>query len=71
MPIFEFVCSECDQPFEDLVFGNDTKGVICPACGSELVKKKMSTFSSKVAGDGASLSLGGSSTAAACSPGSV
>ena len=70
MPIFEFVCSECDQPFEDLVFGSDTKGVICPACGSEQVMKKMSTFSSKIGSDGASLSLGNSS-AAACAPGSV
>ena len=40
MPIFEFVCNECEQPFEDLIFGNDTKGVICPACGSEQVMKK-------------------------------
>ena len=70
MPIFEFLCNECEQPFEDLIFGNDTKGVICPSCGSEQVKKKMSTFSSKTGGDGASLSLG-SGSAAACAPGSV
>lgn len=70
MPIFEFVCSECEQPFEDLIFGNDTNGVICPACGSEQVTKKMSTFSSKIGGDGTSLSLENSS-AAACAPGSV
>ena len=70
MPIFEFVCSECDQPFEDLIFGSDTKGVICPACGSEQVMKKMSTFSSKIGSDGASLSLGGSS-AAVCNTGST
>jgi len=70
MPIFEFVCSECEQPFEDLIFGNNMDGVICPACGSGQVKKKMSTFSSKLAGDGASLSLGASS-AASCSTGSV
>jgi len=70
MPIFEFVCTDCDQPFEDLIFGSDIKGVLCPSCGSEQVMKKMSTFSSKMAGDGASLSLG-TSSAAACSPGSV
>jgi len=69
MPIFEFVCSECDQPFEDLIFGNNTDGVICPFCGSEQVKKKMSTFSSKLAGDGASLSLGSSIPASSCSTG--
>ena len=70
MPIFEFVCTDCEQPFEDLIFGSDTNGVICPACGSEQVMKKMSTFSSKIGGDGASLSLG-TSSAAVCSPGSV
>jgi putative FmdB family regulatory protein len=70
MPIFEFVCTECDQPFEDLVFGSNTDGVLCPACGSEQVRKKMSTFASKIGSDGASLSLGASS-AASCSTGST
>jgi putative FmdB family regulatory protein len=70
MPIFEFVCTECDQPFEDLVFGSSTDGVLCPACGSDQVKKKMSTFSAKIGGDGALLSLG-SSSSAVCNTGSV
>jgi putative FmdB family regulatory protein len=70
MPIFEFVCNECEQPFEDLIFGNDTKGVICPACGSEQVQKKMSTFSSKIAGSSSSLSFGASS-AASCNTGNT
>jgi putative FmdB family regulatory protein len=70
MPIFEFVCKDCEQPFEDLIFGSDIEGVICPSCGSEQVRKKMSTFASKIGSDGASLSLGASS-AAACSTGSV
>lgn len=70
MPIFEFVCSDCEQPFEDLIFGSDIEGVICPSCGSEQVRKKMSTFASKIGGDGASLSLGASS-AASCSTGSL
>ena len=70
MPIFEFVCNDCGQPFEDLIFGSSIEGVICPACGSEQVKKKMSTFASKIGGDGASLSLG-SSSAASCRTGSA
>ena len=66
MPIFEFVCSDCNQPFEDLVFGSSIEGVLCPSCGSEQVQKKMSTFASKISGgDGASLSLG-TSSAASC-----
>lgn len=69
MPIFEFVCTECDRPFEDLIFGSNTEGVICPACGSEQVKKKMSTFSSKLVDDGATLSLGSSIQASSCNTG--
>jgi putative FmdB family regulatory protein len=70
MPIFEFVCKDCELIFEELIFGFKTDNVICPSCGSEQVRKKMSTFASKPAGDGASLSFG-SSSAASCSTGSV
>ena len=70
MPIFEFKCEECEQHFEDLVFGTKIDGVVCPACGGSQVRKKMSTFASRSGGDGASLSLG-SSSAAACSTGST
>jgi putative FmdB family regulatory protein len=70
MPIFEFVCKDCEQQFEDLIFGTKLDGVVCPTCGSDRVRKKMSTFASRVGGDGASLSLG-SSPAASCSTGST
>jgi len=70
MPIFEFVCKDCELIFEELIFGFKTEGVLCPSCGSEQVRKKMSTFSSKSEGDGASFSFG-SSSAASCSTGSV
>jgi putative FmdB family regulatory protein len=70
MPIFEFVCKECELIFEELIFGVKTDGVVCPSCGSEQVRKKMSTFSSKSGGDGASLSFGASS-AVSCSTGNV
>ena len=70
MPIFEFVCKDCELIFEELIFGFKTEGVFCPSCGSEQVRKKMSTFSSKSEGDGASFSFG-SSSAASCSTGSL
>lgn len=70
MPIFEFVCKECELIFEELIFGSKTDGILCPSCGSEQVRKKMSTFSSKSAGDGAALSFG-SSAASSCSTGSL
>ena len=69
MPIFEFVCSQCGQPFEELVRSATAAGeVICPACGSPQVKKKMSTFASKTSG-GSSLSFNNPS--GACSTGST
>ena len=66
MPLFEFVCSECNWPFEELVrsFGA-IEDVKCPTCGSHKIAKKISTFASKGSA-GSSLSLG-SSSAAACS----
>ena len=70
MPIFEFICQDCERPFEELVFGFNVDGVVCPSCGSEQVRKKMSTFTSKSGRDGASLSLG-SSSAASCNTGST
>ena len=70
MPIYEFVCTTCENPFEELVFSaSAVNGVTCPACGSEEVKKKISTFATRVSG-GSSFSLG-SSSAASCSTGSV
>jgi putative FmdB family regulatory protein len=69
MPIYEFVCSECKKPFEELVFSSSAVDkVICPKCGSSQIKRKLSTFASKISG-GSSLSMG--SSRAACNPGSV
>ena len=70
MPLFEFVCSSCNQPFEELLrSASAVDGVTCPVCGSPQVKKKISTFASKVSG-GNAFSLGASS-AASCSTGST
>lgn len=67
MPIFEFVCSDCGRPFEELVRSAAAVDVVaCPGCGSQQVKKKISTFASKISG-GSSFSLG--SSAASCSTG--
>ena len=69
MPLFEFVCETCKDDFEELVLGSSAiDTVTCPACGGQQVKKKLSTFASRVAGGSSSFSLGASS-AASCSPG--
>lgn len=68
MPLFEFTCSDCGKSFEELVrSASAVDEVICPACQSRQVRKKVSMFASKAAGGG-SFSLG-SSTASSCSPG--
>ena len=70
MPLFEFICEECGVIFEELVrSANTISGVICPDCQSDQVKKKISTFASKVAGGGSSFASSASATS--CSPGSV
>ena len=47
MPIYEFVCQSCGNPFETLMIGFSTEGVVCPECESENVKKKISSFAVK------------------------
>ena len=69
MPIYEFQCEKCGQPFEELVFGSAVDDVVCPDCGSQDVHKMISTFASRVAG-GSTPTLSASS-AASCGSGSV
>ncbi len=71
MPIFEFLCEECGAPFEELVpSANAIDRVTCPECGSAQVKKRISTFASRIAGS--SSHTGGSRlSAASCGTGSV
>lgn len=67
MPIFEFVCSDCGNPFEELVRSSSAaSAVVCPKCHSQNVKKKISTFASKAPG-GMSFSLN-SAPASSCRP---
>jgi putative FmdB family regulatory protein len=69
MPIFEFTCEQCDKPFEELVrSSNSVDGVVCPKCGSTQIKRKISTFASKISG-GSSFTM--SSSAPSCSTGST
>ena len=67
MPLFEFVCTDCEQSFEELLRSADTVSeVSCPRCGGGQVKKKLSTFTSKTTSVSA-FSLG--SSASSCSTG--
>lgn len=65
MPIYEFVCESCGAPFEELTRSHTAIAEVrCPHCGSDRLRRKISTFSSRVAGNTHS-----SSTATSCSVG--
>lgn len=71
MPIFEFQCDDCGQPFEELVFSTSTiDDLVCPECGSKEIHKMISTFASKIAGGGSGPSLSASS-APSCAPSGI
>jgi putative FmdB family regulatory protein len=42
MPIFEYVCKECDHKFEALVFGRQKAA--CPKCESTKLDPQLSVF---------------------------
>jgi putative FmdB family regulatory protein len=42
MPIFEYICQECQQEFETLVFGRDKAK--CPKCHSQKLSPQLSVF---------------------------
>jgi len=68
MPLYEFVCHSCESSFEELLFNsNPAVQINCPRCGGQEVRKKISSFASRVAG-GNSFSMGASS-AASCNTG--
>lgn len=61
MPIYEYVCIDCNNEFETLVLSSDEK-VVCPSCESTRLEKKMSCFSSSGISP-----LGGLANAGGCS----
>jgi putative FmdB family regulatory protein len=64
MPLYEFQCTECDRNFEELVrAAMAIADVRCPECGSDHIRRKVSTFASKVSGGG-----GGAAYASSCAP---
>ena len=42
MPIFEYVCKECDHQFEALVYGGQEAK--CTKCGSKKLTQQLSVF---------------------------
>lgn len=44
MPIYEYICADCNGRFQKLVGFNSTATIACPRCGSESVRKAISRF---------------------------
>lgn len=66
MPIYEYVCPNCKQPFEKLVRGGRKareEAVSCPICGQDSYRKEVTLVAAVGASDATSLA-----SAAACAP---
>jgi len=50
MPIFEYVCKECQHQFEVLVYGHQK--AVCPKCESKKLEPKLSVFAVSAKGGG-------------------
>jgi putative FmdB family regulatory protein len=48
MPIFEYVCKQCSNEFEALVFGKDKAE--CPKCHSKKLEPQLSVFAAVAKG---------------------
>ncbi|MCE5314645.1 MAG: zinc ribbon domain-containing protein [Armatimonadota bacterium] len=65
MPIYEFKCKACEGRFELLISLSRVNEAMCPVCGSNDVKRLMSTFAAHVSGHSSSHS----SNCAGCASG--
>jgi putative FmdB family regulatory protein len=52
MPIFEYICKECQHEFEALVFG--AQKVVCPKCQSKKLEPQLSVFAVSAKSGGSS-----------------
>ena len=66
MPIYEYVCLDCEKVFETLVL-NSREEICCPHCESKRLEKAMSSFA--MTGGGSS-SRGIGTSLSGCSGGS-
>jgi len=63
MPIYEYVCQACGQPFERLVrLSTPTESIACPHCGERQAQRVLSAFSMGGGGIGGGAATSGSSS---------
>ena len=56
MPIYEYVCMECESHFEELVRNGEEPD--CPDCGSANVRKQFSVFATHGTAEQPSFGIG-------------
>lgn len=66
MPIYEYICDECETRFEKIVI-NKQQEISCPTCASKKATVQLSVFAT--AGSGGSSSPSGSSSGGSSSGG--
>jgi putative FmdB family regulatory protein len=52
MPIYEYVCADCEHTFETLQKMSDAPLTVCPACDKPHLKKKISAPGFRLSGTG-------------------
>ena len=52
MPIYEYICTDCNHDHEALQKLSDAPLVDCPACGQSALKKKISAPGFRLSGSG-------------------
>jgi len=73
MPIYEYICKDCNKKFETLVTSSASPATIpCRHCGSANTRKTISATSYRVssAGSGNSIPMGSGLSSGGCSSGS-
>ena len=69
MPIFEFKCRKCGEPFEVLFRSrDDNAAIVCPKCGSKKAERLLSAFAGKIGNTSAGGAECGSYAATSCGP---
>ncbi len=67
MPIYEYLCEECQTRYERVVLSQSAE-VRCPRCGSERRALQLSVFSTSRNASRATRPSEGSSTGCGCTP---
>jgi putative FmdB family regulatory protein len=64
MPIFEYICKDCDHPFEALVYGKQKAE--CPKCHGKELAPRLSVFAVSAKGHSSGASSGGNGACGSC-----